>query len=119
MAALRTATVVSALLCLAAPLAAGEPSGYDFGFDVHHRLANRQLATPQKPYVVTGLGSLNGTLPIRQEVRQLQQDADKWTLYMLGLSMMQYTAQTELLSWYQIAGTLILSCYSILALRAC
>ncbi|CAK7220176.1 hypothetical protein SBRCBS47491_004101 [Sporothrix bragantina] len=43
-------------------------------------------------------------MPPRQEIRQMEKDTDLWTLYILGLNMMQYTDQSELLSYYQIAG---------------
>lgn len=57
------------------------------------------------PIVVGGLGgTLNGTMPARKEIRRLEQNTDLWTLYILGLSLMQYTDQSQLLSYYQIAG---------------
>ena len=37
----------------------------------------------------------------------MEKDTDLWTLYILGLNMMQYTDQSELLSYYQIAGLLL------------
>ncbi len=74
---------------------------YDYGFDVA-KVVRRQT---QAPFVVGGLGRrVNGSLPVRPELREMQQDQDKWTLYTLGLSMMQYTEQSQPLSWYQIAG---------------
>ncbi|CAK7270823.1 hypothetical protein SEPCBS57363_004302 [Sporothrix epigloea] len=43
-------------------------------------------------------------MPPRQEIRRMENDTDLWTLYILGLNMMQYTDQSNLLSYYQIAG---------------
>jgi tyrosinase len=45
-----------------------------------------------------------GDIHVRQEIRQLEQDQDMWTLYILGLSMLQFTAQSSPTSWYSIAG---------------
>lgn len=83
---------------------------YDYGFDVHGHLAKRRhgpfgIARRDAPFVVTGIaGHRNGTLPARQEVRQLEKNTDLWTLFILGLNMMQYTDQSHVLSYYQIAG---------------
>ena len=83
----------------AAAVDTGRP--YNYGFDVA-KAVRRQAS--QAPYVVKGADRVNGSLPLRPEIRQLQQDPDKWTLYTLGTSMMQYTDQSQMLSWYQIAG---------------
>ena len=63
-------------------------------------LIKRQSA----PYVVTGIQHPNGSTPLRLEIRQLEQNPAMWTLYLLGLDMLQYTNQAEMLSWYQITG---------------
>ncbi len=97
--AVSLATAAAAAALSLAGAAASQP--YDYGFDVSS-VVRRQT---QAPFVVTGLGRVNGSLPARVEIRALQQDEDKWTLYLLGLSMMQYTDQSQPLSWYQIAGT--------------
>lgn len=76
---------------------------YNYGFD-HEALLERQ-SNPIIP--VTGAlgGSGQGNSPPqRLEIRQLQQNTDLWTLYILGLDMMQYTDQNSATSWYQIAG---------------
>lgn len=59
--------------------------------------------TPASFFAVTGPKS-NGSVSVRQEIRQLQKDSTLWTLYILALDMMQYTDQTNMLSWYQISG---------------
>lgn len=46
----------------------------------------------------------NGSVPVRKEIRQLQQDEDQWNLYLLGLQRFQAVDQSQLLSYYQIAG---------------
>ncbi|KAI9739853.1 MAG: hypothetical protein M1818_004909 [Claussenomyces sp. TS43310] len=70
-------------------------------------MAARVKRQSQAEYPVTGLGqgsASNGSMPIRKEIRQLQQQNDTWTLYLLGLDWMQYSSQTDQLSWYQITG---------------
>ncbi|KAL1906323.1 hypothetical protein Sste5344_007922 [Sporothrix stenoceras] len=80
---------------------------YDYGFDVSGHLSRRAFGSTygtNNPFVVGGLkGDRNGTMPARQEIRQMEKDTDMWTLYMLGLNLMQYTDQSHLLSYYQIA----------------
>ena len=69
----------------------------------------RQASTS---YAITGIHTgtdPDGSLPIRHEIRALEQDSTTWTLYILGLDMLQYTNQTEMLSWYQIAGSWLIS----------
>ena len=97
---------------LAPTVLAAEAVPYDYGFDVHEQLSRRSLMSynPNAPFVVSGIssGSQQGSnqpkVYPRQEIRQMEKNADLWTLYMLGLSMMQYTPQSQLLSYYQIAG---------------
>ncbi|TVY83497.1 Tyrosinase [Lachnellula suecica] len=58
---------------------------------------------PASFFAVTGANA-SGSVPLRQEVRDLQKDSTMWTLYILALDMFQYTNQSEQLSWYQVAG---------------
>ena len=93
-------SVISILLSLVA----GHSPSYDYGFDVS-KVVKRQLRHPilvrgAKPGDSTG----NGEVPIRPEIRELEDDDDKWTLYLLGVSMMQFTDQTDPTSWYSITG---------------
>lgn len=63
----------------------------------------RQMST----FGVTGVQSGrsgDGSVPLRLEIRQLQQNADQWNLYLLALDRLQNVNQTEQLSWYQISG---------------
>ncbi|KAK4170278.1 hypothetical protein QBC43DRAFT_348716 [Cladorrhinum sp. PSN259] len=78
----------------------GQHTAYNYGFDVQGRV-KRQLA--QTPRVVVR-GDGRADIQLRQEVRQLEQDQELWTLYILALSMMQFTDQSEPTSWYGIAG---------------
>ena len=93
---------LDALLILLFACCAGYSAGqeYNYGFDISN-LVRRQAPDP---FVVTGMPRVNSITPIRPEIRQLQQDPDRWTLYILALSLMQYTDQTQPFSWYQIAG---------------
>jgi len=54
-------------------------------------------------FAVTG-PKANGSVPLRKEIRELQKDTTMWTLYILALDMLQYTNQSDMLSWYQIGG---------------
>ncbi|KAG5918288.1 hypothetical protein E4U42_006925 [Claviceps africana] len=75
---------------------------YDFGVGV--RRLTRRDDSPN-PIVVRRLPTpSNGTLPLRMEVRSMRDNNYKWDLFILGLSMFQFTSQDDPLSWYQIAG---------------
>ncbi|TKA80498.1 hypothetical protein B0A55_02304 [Friedmanniomyces simplex] len=52
--------------------------------------------------VVSGIQAF-GIQP-RLEIRQLEQNADQWNIYLLGLAKFQATNQSDKLSYYQIAG---------------
>ena len=83
-------------------------ASYDYGFD-RNTILKRQTSDI---YPVTGIQTSSGTnesVPLRREIRQLEQDNITWNLYILGLDLLQYTNQTEMLSWYQIAGTSVLN----------
>jgi tyrosinase len=77
----------------------GEFRPYDYGFDIAKHISKRQTS---RPPVVTGQ-TTEGVL-LRQEIRELEQDPDVWTLYILGLSLMQYTEQSTPTSWYGLTG---------------
>jgi hypothetical protein len=76
---------------------------YDYG---PQRGSIIKLRAEETPFVITGVlgGSTNGSVPSRPEIRDLEQNRDAWTLYILGLDMMQGVDQNDLTSWYQIAG---------------
>ena len=79
-------------------------SSYDYGGIDRSTTTKRQSPSP---FVVTGVhtgSGPNGSVPLRLEVREMERDSTTWTLYILGLDMLQYTNQTEMLSWYQITG---------------
>jgi tyrosinase len=82
--------------------------GYNFGPDIYRRVKRR---TPG-PFVLKSLARDDGELPLRQEIRNLEQNGDQWTLYLLGLSMMQFTNQSDPLSWYQITGIVSATLFS-------
>lgn len=92
-------------LTLPSTIPAANYQAYDYGMD-RSLLAKRQYQS-YATYAITGVhtgSGVNGSLPLRQEVRELEENTDLWTLYILGLDMMQGTDQNDLLSWYQIAG---------------
>ncbi|KAI1768268.1 Di-copper centre-containing protein [Hypoxylon sp. FL1150] len=77
------------------------PGRYDYGFNVDLRLQKRE---PLQSPIVTGLPRVNGSSPLRRDIRDLAKDEDGWTLYILALNWMQYTDQDSPFSWYQITG---------------
>ena len=109
-------------ICLLALVAALLPrsvvanTSYDYGID-RKTILKRQASNF---YAVTGVhtgSGQDGSAPIRQEIRKLKQDNTTWTLYILGLDMLQNTNQTEMLSWYQIAGISVLEFQGTIADR--
>lgn len=96
----RTAHWLFIILLAAVAAATPYSPSYDYGFDAA-KLVKRQT---REPIIVGKLPSVNGSIPIRQEIRQMRQNPYKWNLFVLSLSMLQYTDQNDELSWYQIAG---------------
>lgn len=76
---------------------------YDYGIDRSTIVKRQSSSTYATTGVHTGTGP-NGSTPLRLEIRDLEKDPITWTLYILGLDMLQFTPQTQMLSWYQIAG---------------
>ncbi|KAI0009769.1 Di-copper centre-containing protein [Xylariaceae sp. FL0662B] len=74
---------------------------YDYGLNLDHRVRKRE---PVQSSIVAGLPRIDGKAPLRAEIRDLKKDEDKWNLYILALSWMQFTDQESPFSWYQIAG---------------
>lgn len=96
------ATFFLALLPSAAAIAAWRPNGgYNYAHGVPMTLEKRQI--DQSPFT-TGLPLVNGSIPIRVEIRQMQKYHEQWTLYLLALSWLQYTDQEDAYSWYRLAG---------------
>lgn len=94
---------LSILCCCVSSLVVA--TSYNYGFDVTKAMkAKRQSGG----IVVTKGMPINrdGTIPVRVEIRDLQQDPDKWALYILAMDMMQFTDQSDETSWYGILGTL-------------
>jgi tyrosinase len=56
--------------------------------------------------LTTGVTSPNGNTPLvaRQEIRTLLKDTDVMDVFILGLERFQSVSQSDLLSWFQIAG---------------
>ncbi|KAK2010547.1 Di-copper centre-containing protein [Colletotrichum eremochloae] len=96
----RIVLLLSMLIIAAIVLATPYSPTYNYGFDVR-KLVKRQGG---QPIIVAKLPSVNGTVPVRQEIGQMKQNPFKWNLFLLASSMLQYTDQEEELSWYQIAG---------------
>lgn len=81
-------------------LAAAQP--YNYGVDIQS-LTRRQESSTR--VVIEPLPIVrNGTMPLRPEIREMKADRYKWDLFILALSMLQYTSQDDPRSWYQIAG---------------
>ena len=101
--------VLLSLTLLAAHSVLAQYGAYDYGFDAE-KIIKRQLASQQPVPVVRGAED-GQTIRLRQEIRQLEQDKELWTLYILGLSLMQFTDQSSPVSWYGITGTYL--CYTL------
>lgn len=103
-----------ALVAALLPQSAVAHTSYDYGID-RNTILKRQASNF---YAITGIhagSGQEGSAPIRHEIRKLEQDNTTWALYILGLDMLQYTNQTEMLSWYQIAGISVLGFYGTIA----
>lgn len=99
--ALRIAALFSAAYAI--------PSFYDYGIETNTKLERRQQTWV--PMVTTGVQNSSylpdGSLPQRVEIRDLQANPVKWTLYLLGLDYMQRSSpQSDMKSWYQVCGKL-------------
>ena len=87
---------------------------YRYNFQASH-IHRRQSGFQNQTlgYVpVTGVldrGFVDGSLPVRREIRDLEKDQHLWTLYLLGLDYMQSSEQDDPMSWYKIMGKLVLS----------
>jgi tyrosinase len=75
---------------------------YDYGVD-KHTLTKRSTGHIVTTGVHVGQGP-GGSVPQRLEIRELEKDKTMWNLYILGLDMLQWTPQSDRLSWYQIMG---------------
>lgn len=85
---------------------------YEYSSHVSH-IHSRQDGSQNQTlgyYPVTGVldRELNdGSLPVRREIREMEIDQDLWTLYLLGLDLMQATQQEDPTSWYKVMGKLV------------
>ena len=77
---------------------------YNYGFDPRTTIVKRQSSS----LPLTGVHNPDGTLGLRREVDDLATDPTTWNLFMLGLDMMQWTDQSDIESWYQVMGNIIL-----------
>jgi tyrosinase len=104
-------------ICLTQTLVHAQYTAYDYGFDVKARVKRSQLdrraalVVQDKAAAATAAAAGDVEVLVRQEIRQLEQDTDLWTLYILGLSMMQFTDQASPTSYYGLAG--LWSCHSL------
>lgn len=91
-------------------------TSYNYGFDITKSLKEKRQSND---FIVTkGMPvSQNGSVPVRREIRDLQQDPDRWVLYILALDMMQYTDQSDESSWFSITGTSCMIAYELHCLR--
>lgn len=87
-------------------------TSYDYGLDITKSLKEKRQSDGY--IVTTGMPlNQNGSVPVRHEIRDLQQDPDRWVLYILALDMMQYTDQSDESSWYSITGGSYLLSYEL------
>ncbi|KAF7533488.1 hypothetical protein G7054_g7071 [Neopestalotiopsis clavispora] len=84
-------------------LAANEPRAYDYGPTVHKLLRKRDISQNDSQNALVQPISYNGSIPLRPELRELQDYHEQWNLYILALSWMQWLNQSDPTSWYAIA----------------
>ncbi|PSR97483.1 common central domain of tyrosinase-domain-containing protein [Coniella lustricola] len=78
-------------------------TSYDYGFDIIKSMNSKRQA--DGTIVTTGMPlRSDGSVPIRLEIRDLQQDTNQWSLYILALDMMQFTDQSDPTSWFSITS---------------
>ncbi|KAL1870506.1 hypothetical protein Daus18300_005194 [Diaporthe australafricana] len=82
-------------------LALGQSYSYDFDVAKAYN-TKRQLGG--NIVVTTGMPVGSGPVPVRPNIRDLQKDPDRWSLYILALDMMQWTDQSQPTSWFSITG---------------
>lgn len=79
---------------------------YDYGINVTEEIKAKR-ASSGSILVTTGMPlRSNGSVPVRYEIRDLQKNTDKWSLYILALDLMQYTDQSVISSWFSISSAL-------------
>ena len=68
------------------------------------RLQKRSINS-SSPFIITGIpANGSGPAPQRLEIRQLQENPLQWNLYLLAMAEYQKMDQSDLTSYYQIAG---------------
>lgn len=72
---------------------------YDYGVERSSMVKRQTSSLP-----LTGVHNLDGSTGLRREIRDLETDPTTWNLYLLGLDFMQSLDQSQMNSWYQIAG---------------
>ncbi|KAF2198311.1 Di-copper centre-containing protein [Delitschia confertaspora ATCC 74209] len=56
-------------------------------------------------FAILGVGAVgDGSVYPRREIRELETDPDQWNVFLLGLRRFQRMDQSDMLSYYQIAG---------------
>lgn len=88
-------------LALATPLLQHQVEALGSTIETTHSQHQRRQSSSET-FVVTGVASA-GVHP-RLELRAMQDDADLWNLYILGLRRFYDTDQDDKLSFYQISG---------------
>ena len=90
-------TRLSGLSVAVLSLAASVHAASGHGAASHPDITKRQNAN-----AVTGVS--DGQTGVRLEIRQLEEDQDRWNLYMLAMQDFQNTDHSQTMSWYQVAG---------------
>ncbi|ETS87554.1 hypothetical protein PFICI_01382 [Pestalotiopsis fici W106-1] len=85
-------------------LAANEPRGYDYGPTAQETIGKRDISQNDSQNALVQPIAYNGSIPLRPELRELQDYHEQWNLYILALSWMQWLNQSDPASWYAIAG---------------
>lgn len=78
---------------------------YDYGHDMDLTIHKRDVNPNKSKSALVESIPYNGTIPIRPELRGLQNNFEQWNLYILAVSWMQWMNQSDPASWYAIAGS--------------
>lgn len=78
---------------------------YDYGHTAQDLLGTRDVpGNNESQNALVQAISYNGSIPLRLELRDLQNKHEQWNLYILALSWIQWLDQNDPNSWYSIAG---------------
>jgi tyrosinase len=101
---MRCAVIALFVLLYFTQIALGSPLPQHQVNDVPIPESISRLSRRQEDPTIAVTGIQYGRPQPRLEIRQLEADPDQWNIFLLGLRRFQQTDQSNMTSWYQIAG---------------